>query len=129
MLLGRWDVRPRELRALFNPAFCSMLIRETLKAYQTEDRKKGGMPLPAVYLILPLLLHHATRSSLPRTTRTSLTKWISEHPEIHIGLAGRVSGFFAITSEAMRFGIAIHAIELGNAGWASPRSMGAGLRI
>lgn len=115
-MLRAWETRPRELRALFNPIFCSWLLRETLSEYQSKPNRATGMPMPLIYLILPLLMHYQTRHSLPRTTATSFTSWINEHPEVCIGMAERVQGFYSITGEAIRFGIGVDMICFGDSG-------------
>jgi hypothetical protein len=100
---------------LFNPAFTSTLLCVAVRSYQAE--RAGGMPILVSYLLLPIALHTETRDAFPATTRTSLTRWIGQYPQIHVGLAERVAAFKPFTAEAIRFGIAggiVRLTDLGN---------------
>lgn len=103
-MLGLWEKRPPELRSLFNPAFCSVLIALAVKEYESE-RDAGGMPLLMTHLLLPITLHTETRESLPSTTHTSVTHWVGQNPQLNVGFAERVIAFRSITMEAIRFAI------------------------
>ncbi|HZZ71600.1 MAG TPA: three component ABC system middle component [Pirellulales bacterium] len=104
-MLGAWEKRPPELRSLFNPAFCSALIVVAVKEFGSRP-VSGGMPLLMSHLLLPIALHTETRKTLPSTTRTSLTHWIAENAQVHIGFADRALAFRSITREAIRFALA-----------------------
>jgi hypothetical protein len=98
-----WEERPREIAALFNPAFCAVLLRETTRGYHREANQ--GMPYPLVLLVLPIVLHKATRENLPGTTRTRLHVWLQNNPAARINFASRVRQFIPYTREALIFGI------------------------
>jgi hypothetical protein len=115
-MLAAWDQRSQQLRCLFNPAFSASLMCVAVRAYDCELPDGSGLPLIVSYLLLPLALHVDTRNVLPSTTRTSLTHWINQHPEIHIGLADRVAAFREITSEGIRYAIAGGIVRLSDAG-------------
>jgi len=65
-LLPAWEDRPLEEANLFNPAFCSALVFEFVRAY-TKERPEGA-PLPLLPLVFSIVLHSATRNKLPGTT-------------------------------------------------------------
>jgi hypothetical protein len=50
-----WNQRPFEVRNLFNPAFCGMVLFRALHGFEEED--PAGMPFSLSLLVLPLCLH------------------------------------------------------------------------
>ena len=36
--MKRWDQRPFEIRNLFNPAFCGLVLFRAMEGYEEEDR-------------------------------------------------------------------------------------------
>ena len=72
-----WVLRPPEEANLLNPAFCCVTLAAAVLGYASVD--KTGIPYPLTFLVLPTVLHKATRESLPSNrTRTSLAAWIQE---------------------------------------------------
>ena len=57
--MKRWDQRPFEIRNLFNPAFCGLVLFRALHGYEEEDAR--GMPFSLSLLVLPLCLHKDSR--------------------------------------------------------------------
>ena len=51
--MKRWDQRPFEIRNLFNPAFCGLVLSRALHGYEEEDAR--GMPFSLTLLVLPAL--------------------------------------------------------------------------
>lgn len=115
-MLASWDHRPQYIKALFNPAFTAAMICVATRGYDQEVPESSGLPLIMSYLILPLALHSETRNTLPATTATSLTHWIGNKPQIHIGLTERVHSFRGITCEAIRFAVAGGIVDISDAG-------------
>jgi hypothetical protein len=113
-MLGTWEKRPTELRSLFNPAFCGVLIAVAVKEYEAEQQ--SGMPFLMAHLLLPITLHAETRDAFPATTHTSLTHWITLVPQFHIGFPERVQSFRSITTEGIRFAIAGGILKLNASG-------------
>lgn len=97
--MKRWDLRSIEVRNLFNPAFCGVVIVRAVAGY--EEIEKRGMPFSLVLLMLPLTLHSSSRETFERSSRTYLLKVVSQHPELLVGLAPRVSASLAFTFEAL----------------------------
>lgn len=94
-----WIERPIEVRNLFNPAFCGVLLYYAMKEYQTNDKK--GMPYSLSLLVLPLVLPSYTRSILITNARSSILKTITTHPELLVGFADRTSHMIPCTLEAL----------------------------
>lgn len=115
-MIAPWDLRPQQIRDLFNPAFSSALLCVAIRAFDAEVPDGSGLPFIRSYLLLPMALHAETRNALPSTTKTSLTRWLGQRPEVHIGLAERVASFREITSESIRYGIAGGIIKMSEVG-------------
>ena len=70
--MKRWDQRPFEIRNLFNPAFCGLVLFRALHGYEEQDAR--GMPFSLSLLVLPLCLHKDSRevfASSPRSYQSS----------------------------------------------------------
>jgi hypothetical protein len=57
--MKRWDHRPFEVRNLFNPAFCGLVLFRALQGYEEEN--PDGMPFSIALLVLPLCLQKDAR--------------------------------------------------------------------
>ena len=78
-----WETRSTEVANLLNPAFCGELMLCCIKTYMETSKKP--FPYPLVFLILPIILHKKTRTSISKTTREQLHVWIRFNQEIKIG--------------------------------------------
>src|SRR5579871_5442366 len=96
-----WAERPTELAYLFNPAFCGWVLREAIEGYASVQAT--GMPLPLAFLVLPVVLHQATRERLPGAVTTKLHVWLQEHPEVRIQFAERTKELASFTREGLLF--------------------------
>jgi hypothetical protein len=105
-----WDKRPREVRTLFNPAFCGLVLARGIEGFSGQTARP--MPFSLTLLILPLCLHKRTRELLNEAKRSYLTSVLQEHPEIHIDLAQRTRGLFPFTMEAFAYLMACGAIAV-----------------
>jgi len=83
--MKRWTERPAEVVNLLNPAFCGRLLYDTIRTY--NDTANRGFPFPLIYLVLPLLLHKATRQSI--NSRTQFIVWKQSNEHHLIGFAER----------------------------------------
>lgn len=92
-----WNERPVEIRNLFNPAFCGLVLSRALTAYQEIDGK--GMPFSLTLLVLPLCLHRQTRDVVRAKKKSYFLKIIAEHPELQVGLAKRCADILPFTFE------------------------------
>ncbi|AWI08895.1 three component ABC system middle component [Ereboglobus luteus] len=109
-----WSQRPREIRNLFNPAFCGLVLARAIEGFTAEGKR--SMPFSLTLLILPLSLHQRTRGILKDANRSYLTSILQEHPEIRVDLAQRVYGLFPYTMEAFAYLATYGVIEADNDG-------------
>lgn len=109
-----WAERPSEVANLLNPAFCGLLLREAVSGY--ESATPAGMPFPLAFLVLPVVLHEATRGLLPGTTRTSLHAWLQENPQARVNFAERARELNPWTREALLYLAARGAVRFAEGG-------------
>lgn len=93
-----WNQRPFEVRNLFNPAFCGLVLFKALRGYEEHD--KQGMPFSLALLVLPLSLHKDTREALASGNRSYFLRVIEANPSILVGFAGRASNLMPFALEA-----------------------------
>lgn len=107
-----WNERSTEDQSLFNPSFCSLLLRTACKGYGTNP-----LPLPFAFLVLPIILNQRMRDSLP-TVRTLITTWAVSHPEHVAGFGDRAQAMADVSREAIQFGCARLWLEISGVGLA-----------
>jgi hypothetical protein len=93
----RWDQCPFEIRNLFNPAFCGLILFRALHGYEQQDAR--GMPFSLSLLVLPLCLHKDSREVIAASPRTYLLKTAEKNQQVMVGLAGRVTQMLPYTFE------------------------------
>jgi hypothetical protein len=110
-----WSKRVIEEANLFNPAFCAVLLA---KASEEFTKKKNQQPFPfaLAFLVLPVVLHRGTRTSLPGSTITALLPWIQDNREQLVNFSGRVQSLRAITREAILFGTQHETLAIADSG-------------
>lgn len=109
-----WGERPPEVAHLFNPAFCALLLREAARGFAEES--PSGMPHPLLFLLLPIVLHKATRESLPVSIATKMHPWLQEHQEARIGFSHRCAAILPHTREAILFAVNAQMVALSQDG-------------
>lgn len=87
--MKRWDQRPFEIRNLFNPAFCGLVLFRALHGYEEEDAR--GIPFSLSLLVLPLCLHKDSREVLAGSPRSYLLKTTEKNQQVMVGFANRVT--------------------------------------
>lgn len=87
--MKRWDQRPLEIRNLFNPAFCGLILFRALHGYEEEDAR--GMPFSLSLLVLPLCLHKDSREVIANSPRSYLLKTVEKNRQVVEGFANRVT--------------------------------------
>ena len=97
-----WLERPIEEANLLNPAFCCVVLSSSIVGFGSIDA--AGMPYPLAFMVLPIVLHRATRERLPRDTRTTLAAWLQEHAEAKVQFGDRLVALKPHTQEAILFG-------------------------
>lgn len=95
-----WSERPVEVANLLNPAFCGQVIYSCAVAHHAEI--SDAFPYAFAFLVLPLVLHSETRSTMKATTR-HFEVWLNVNPEIKVGLAGRARSLVPFAREALTF--------------------------
>lgn len=87
--MKRWDQRPFEIRNLFNPAFCGLVLSRALQGYEEEEVR--GMPFSLSLLVLPLCLHKDSRELIANSPRSYLLKIAEKNQQIMVGFSNRVT--------------------------------------
>ncbi|HEY3294272.1 MAG TPA: three component ABC system middle component [bacterium] len=95
--MKRWDQRPFEIRNLFNPAFCGLILFRALHGF--EERDARGMPFSLSLLVLPLCLHKDTRDVIADSPLSYLLKTVEKNQQVMVGLADRVTQMLPYTFE------------------------------
>jgi hypothetical protein len=78
--------------------------------------REAPLPLPLVFVVLPLTLHPPTRRALPRKANTAFASWSAEHDAILAEVPDRVLRLRPVTREALLFLAQQGAIAVGAAG-------------
>jgi Family of unknown function (DUF6521) len=100
-MLKTWTERPQDVSNLLNPAFLGLLIHRAVGGFKREQN--NGMPFELAFLVLPLVLHGATRARLPRAVSTSLPTWLQENRDALVGFGQRTGALVPYTREAIEF--------------------------
>src|SRR5690554_6884265 len=87
--MKRWSQRPVEIRNLFNPAFCGLVLYRSLLGYEEQDAR--GMPFSLSLLVLPLCLHKDSREVIAGSPRSYLLKTTEMNQQIIVGFADRTT--------------------------------------
>ena len=115
MSLDPWRDRwaPEEANH-FNPAYCGALIYEFVRSY--EKARKVPTSFVLVFCALPIALHPATRSRLPKSTVTRLLPWLEENRDVRVGFGVRARNLRPYINEAFRYALARDALCIGTGG-------------
>jgi hypothetical protein len=105
-----WAERSPEIAALFNPAFCGVLLYSAINGF--SGSKRHGMQYELSFLILPFVLHGPTRESMPKTIATPFHTWVNGTSILRIGLAERVRAATPLTRESIMFMMSRQCISL-----------------
>ncbi len=120
--MKKWNERPFEIRNLFNPAFCGVVLLRAFQGFEEED--DSGMPFSLALLVLPLCLHKDTREILSNSPRSYLLKTISDNPQILVGFAERTRSLLPYTFEALGFAMQLQSFEVTSQGRLRVRDRG-----
>jgi hypothetical protein len=113
-MMSSWNKRPIEVAHLLNPAFCSVILRESILGYKEETNT--GMPYVLSFLVLPLVLHKSTRDILPISISTKLHSWVHKNQYVRVGLDKRAQHLGLYTREAIIFSIRLEIIHISENG-------------
>jgi hypothetical protein len=109
-----WIYRPFEIRNLFNPAFCGVLILRSIQGFEEID--KSGMPFSLVLLVLPMCLHKGFREILSNNNRANFLKIISDNPHLLVGFAERTTSLLPYTFEGLGLSMQHNSIKVSEEG-------------
>jgi hypothetical protein len=112
--MKHWDQRPIEIRNLFNPAFCGLVLFRSFCGHDEEDPR--GMPFSLALLILPLCLHKESRDVFLQRNRSYFLKVVSTHPQLLVNFGTRVTDLLPFTLEALGFLMQLGAFEVDPSG-------------
>lgn len=109
-----WDQRPFEIRNLFNPAFCGLVLFRALQGYEEEDTR--GMPYSLSLLVLPLCLHKPSRETLAAGSRGYLLRVAEKNPHVQVGLTERATAMLPYAFEGFGLLLERGCIAIGDDG-------------
>jgi hypothetical protein len=113
-----WTSRPTEVANLLNPAFCSLLLREAVLGYLEEGAQ--GMPYAVAFIVLPIVLHKATRDAFPASISTKLHAWLQENQVARVGLSNRAKGLIPYSREALIYALSSSLLVVSREGLLVP---------
>lgn len=96
--MKRWDERPFEVRNLFNPAFCGLILFRAMQGYEEEN--PDGIPFSLALLVLPLCLQKDSRQVIADSPRSYLLKTVEKNPQLLVGFTDRVTDLMPFALEA-----------------------------
>ncbi len=108
--MTEWNGRSLESQALFNPAFCGLILHYGIRAY--EKGTGTGLPFSLSPIVLTFALSERLRRTLPRTTRTRFPVWARATPELRVQLGGRVRAVVPLAREGMLFLMQHGAVQI-----------------
>jgi hypothetical protein len=120
--MKQWIDRPIEIRNLFNPAFCGLVLFRALTGFHVEDDK--GMPFSLSLLVLPLCLQQSSRETLQRANRSYFLKVVADHPELLVGFGKRCTDVLPFTFEGLGLLMHCNAVTVSPDGRLVPNSAG-----
>ncbi len=109
-----WNQRPFEIRNLFNPAFCGVILLRSFQGFEEID--DSGMPFSLALLVLPLCLYKDSRELISGSPRSYLLKIIGDYPQIRVGFAERTRSLLPYTFEALGFTMQLGSFEVNSQG-------------
>jgi len=105
-----WNERPFEIRNLFNPAFCGVILLRSIQEFQIYD--DSGMPFSLSLLVLPLCLYKDSRELISAKSRSYLLKTIGDNPQVRVDFARRTRSLLPFTMEAFGFTMQLGSFEV-----------------
>jgi hypothetical protein len=116
-----WEQRSIEIASLFNPAFCSLILRQSIMGYLSEQ--SSGMPFPLSFLILPIVLHRNTREMLPGNITIKMHVWVNNRGEVKVQFPERCKRLAQFTREGLIYGMQGNLFSVNEMGFFIPSEM------
>lgn len=114
-LISHEESYPVEFRSLLNPAFCSVVLSEFIKGYQTYE--STGAPYPLLFFVLPLTLQKSVRMKMNGcNAATGLHSWLIEQAEVRVDLALVMDSLVPFTKKAVLFSLQRQVFTIGEKG-------------
>lgn len=109
-----------EVREVQNPALGAVLLWRAVVAYEAAAEESRGMPLPVLYLVLPLVLHGPTlRHVLGTQANSGLRKFAAKFSEAKYGetdvllaLHPRAMAMRALSTHALRIAVSSGLLQV-----------------
>jgi len=114
-MLETWQNRSVITANLLNPAFCGEILRRSISSYNGNDENEL-MPFSLLSLVLPIVLHKATREKMPLRTSTYFHSWVDSNEHLFINFGSRVKQLLPYTKESIMFLLKHEAISLNEDG-------------
>lgn len=109
-VLPPWPQRSSVPAIMFNPALIAVILAAAANQY--ESASGFPMPWPMSYLVPPIVLHEPTREVLPKTSRTSLPKWVGDQVVLTVGFPARARHLAPYVHEGLRFGLRENMLDI-----------------
>jgi hypothetical protein len=109
-----WNERPSEEARNLNPAFCGELMVRAVSDYRKIKPQPFSFALS--FLILPIVLHKATRDILPGRASTAFVGWLADNGPFLAQLPDRVTRLVPVSREALLFLVQHNALRIEDGG-------------
>jgi hypothetical protein len=108
----------RELRAVQNPALAAMLLWRCASGYSAGSGRAEPIPLPLLFLVLPILLHGETADLVIGTQKNSGLRKFAEKFQIAsqsktdllLSIGPRAKAMRDLTSEGLGIAVLCHVL-------------------
>src|SRR4029077_5237987 len=108
----------RELQAVQNPALAAMLLWRCASGYSLTSDRAEPIPLPLLFLVLPILLHHETAELVTATQKSSgLRKFVEKFQlasqsktDLLLSIGSRAQAMRNLTSEGLGIAVLCHIL-------------------
>lgn len=98
----------RDLFALTNPALGAALLWAFLHG---AEEAGAGIEFPLMFLPIPILLSSSLSASFDGTnSRTGFYEWIDRHPQLPVGLAGRIQRTAPLSRGALLYAAQVRIV-------------------
>ncbi|CAM2005664.1 three component ABC system middle component [Acanthopleuribacter pedis] len=108
-----------DIKAMANPAFGSLIVREIVKGHMEQDGKP--LSIAVTFVSVPLVFSPKYLGDVFSNSNksTGFVNWIGRHPEIIPGFPVRVKALKTYVISSLNFGLRHQIFSLNNASLAS----------
>ena len=105
-----------EVQAMQNPALGAAVIWRFTCGYAPQNEQEDGVPLPLVFIVLPVVLHKRTREGVSSTQRSSGARKFEEkfqdRGDVLFALNDRAIGLRGLSLRSVRHALASGLVTL-----------------